>query len=192
MEISFDIISAWLTRISWRDALDIGLVALVLYRVILLIKGTRAVSVVYGLVLLVVIYYVSGELGLYTLHWLLANFLGSIFLLLIILFQQDVRKALAQVGAGTLWKRQEVEERVLDELVLALVKMARNRTGALVVIEKNVPLGEIISRGVELKARLSTDLLLSIFNTEAPLHDGAVVIRNNRIEAAACILPLAV
>ena len=192
MDISLELLFSWLTRISWRDALDISLVALVLYRVILLIKGTRAVSVVYGLVLLVVIYYVSGELGLYTLHWLLANFLGSIFLVVVILFQQDVRKALAQVGAGTLWKRQEVEERVLDELVLALVKMAGNRTGALVVIEKNVPLGEIISKGVELKARLSTDLLLSIFNTEAPLHDGAVIIRNNRIEAAACILPLAV
>lgn len=192
MNYSFDIFFSWLSRISWRDALDIGLVALVLYRLILLIKGTRAVSVVYGLVLLVVIYYVSGELGLFTLHWLLANFLGSIFLVVIILFQQDVRKALAQFGAGTFWKRRELEERVLDELILALVKMGESRTGALVVIEKNVPLGEIVSKGVELKARLSTDLLLSIFNTQAPLHDGAVVIRGNRIEAAACILPLAV
>lgn len=177
---------------GWRDLLDIGLVAFILYRLILLVRGTRAVSIIYGLVLLLIIYYLSGELGLYTLHWLLANFLGSIFLVVIILFQQDIRKALSEMGAGRLWKRTQIRKEILDELIIVLMEMARKHIGALVVLEKNVPLGDIIDKGVTLDAKFSRDLLLSIFTPETPLHDGAVIIRGKKIIAAACILPLAV
>jgi len=179
-------------RISWRELLDIGLVAFIFYRVILLVRGTRAVSVIYGLVLLLVVYYLSGEFGLFTLNWLLANFLGSIFLVVIILFQRDVRKALSQVGAGGLWRRSKAGEDVVNQLASALLGMAEKRVGALVVIEKNVPLGDVVDRGVKLSARISRDLLLTIFFPDSPLHDGAVIISGDEILAAGCILPLAV
>jgi len=178
-------------QISWREVADVAIVAFIFYRLILLIRGTRAVSVFWGLVLVVVVYYLSGQLGLLTLNWLLANFLGSIFLVVIILFQRDIRIALSQVGAGRLW-RQEVQEDVFTQLVAAMLALASKRVGALVVIEKNVPLGDILERGVELDAKISTDLLRTIFNTSTPLHDGAAVIRRGRLAAAGCILPLAV
>ncbi len=179
-------------QFGWRDIVDIVVVAFIIYRVILLVKGTRAVSVFYGLLLLLVIYYFSGEFGLHTLHWLLANFLGSLFLVIIILFQRDIRKALAEMGAGRLWFKSRPGLVILDELILALVAMAQKRIGALVVIEKNTPLGDVVESGVELDSSFSKDLLETIFYPNTPLHDGAVVIRDDKIVAAGCILPLAV
>lgn len=178
-------------RITWRDLLDIFLVAFILYHIIQLVKGTRAVSVVYGLVLVLLVYFLSEAVGLYTLNWLLANFLGSFFLVVIILFQQDIRKALSQVGAGgRFWRRSIVREEVLNELILALSTLSKSRIGALVVIEKNIPLGDVIERGVRVDAQVGKELLVSIFYPNTPLHDGAVVIRGMRIAAASCILPL--
>ncbi len=181
-----------LIQLGWRDIVDIVVVAFIIYRVILLVKGTRAVPVFYGLLLLLVIYYFSGEVGLDTLHWLLANFLGSLFLVIIILFQRDIRKALAEMGAGRLFFRTKPGLAILDELILSLVSMAQKRIGALVVIEKNTPLGDVLESGVELKADFSKDLLETIFYPNTPLHDGAVIIQGNKIVAAGCILPLAV
>ncbi|THB66041.1 MAG: TIGR00159 family protein [Desulfovibrio sp.] len=176
--------------LGWRDILDISIVTVILYRVILLVRGTRAVSVVYGLLLLVLFYFISEALGLYTLNWLLANFLGSIFLVVVILFQQDIRKALSVVGAGRFWRRDSVHEEVLNQLVAAMVALAKGRIGALVVIEKSVPLGDVTERGVVLGAKVSKDLLMTIFYPSTPLHDGAVIIKDDEITAAACILPL--
>jgi uncharacterized protein (TIGR00159 family) len=180
----------WL-RANWRDILDVALVSFVYYRLILLVKGTRALSAIYGLVLVLLAYYASDRLGLVTLSWLLANFLGSIFLVVIILFQRDIRKGLADFGAGRLlWRRDKGRETVLDALVEALTSMAGTRTGALVVLEKNVPLGDVVEHGVEIGAKCSTELLLTIFHPGTPLHDGAVIVKNDRIAAAGCILPL--
>ncbi|NCC25240.1 MAG: TIGR00159 family protein [Deltaproteobacteria bacterium] len=179
-------------QMSWRDAVDILLVAFVYYRIILMVKGTRAVSVIIGLLLILIVYYMAGEFGFYTLHWLLTNFLGSIFLVVIILFRRDIRKALSEMGAGRFWRSPKLEEQVLNELVLALVQMARERIGALVVLEKRVPLGDVTERGVELQAKLSKDLLLTIFHPDTPLHDGAVIVQRGLVKAAGCILPLAV
>jgi uncharacterized protein (TIGR00159 family) len=176
--------------ISVRDLVDIGLVTFAFYRLILLIKGTRAVTVIYGLVLILVIYYLSEEFGLFTLNWLLANFLGSLFLVIIIFFQQDIRKALSELGAGSLWRRHKVSDRLVNEVVFAALNMAKSRIGALIVFERGVPLGDIIARGVEIRAGLTRELLVTIFYPNTPLHDGAVVIREGRIEAAGCILPL--
>lgn len=177
--------------ITWREILDIALVAFVFYRIILLVRGTRAVSVIWGLVFIIAVFFASGEFGLTTLHWLLQNFLGSFFLVVIILFQQDIRKALAQVGAGSLWRRSTIDDEDVNQIVAALVSMAEKRVGALVVIEKNVPLGDLTDRGVPMDARISRDLLMSIFFPDNPLHDGAVIVRGGRILAAGCILPLA-
>lgn len=179
-------------QITWRDILDILLVGYIFFRIILLIKGTRAVSVIYGLLLIVMAYFAAGQFGLYTLNWLLGNFLGSIFLVVIILFRRDIRKALAVMGATTIFKKDTVQSVVLEDLILALVQMAKNKTGALVIIERNISLSDVVSGGIELHANFSKDLLLTIFHPDTPLHDGAVIIRENRIEAAACILPLAV
>lgn len=179
-------------QVTWRDILDVVLVGYIFFRLILLIKGTRAVSVVYGLLLVVIAYFAAGQFGLYTLNWLLGNFLGSIFLVVIILFRRDIRKALAAMGATTIFKKDAVRSEVLDELILALVQMAKTRTGALIVIERNIPLSDVVSGGIELDALFSKDLLLTIFHLDTPLHDGAVIIRDNKVHAAACILPLAV
>lgn len=179
-------------QLGWRDIVDIIVVAFIIYRVIILVKGTRAVSVFYGLLLLLVIYYFSGEFGLHTLHWLLANFLGSLFLVIIILFQRDIRKALAEMGAGRLFFRSRPGLAILDELILSLVSMAQKRIGAIVVIEKNTPLGDVVESGVEINSLFSKDILETIFYPNTPLHDGAVIIRGDKIVAAGCILPLAV
>jgi len=177
-------------QIGLRDVIDIGLVTFAFYCVILLVKGTRAVSVIYGLLLVVVVYYLSEEFGLFTLNWLLTNFLGSLLLVIIILFQADIRKALSQLGAGSLWRRRKVSVQLLNEVVLAALSMAKSRIGALIVFERSIPLGEVIARGVEIKAGVSRELLVTIFSHNTPLHDGAVIIREGRIEAAGCILPL--
>ncbi len=188
----FDFLYSLKQQFSWQDCIDILLVAFIFYRLILLIRGTRAVSVIYGLFLLLLVYYGSGVFGLYTLHWLLGHFLGSIFLVIFILFQKDIRKALSAMGAGRFWRRTRVNKEVLDELIRAIMDMSRTRTGALVVIERGTPLGDIIERGIEIDGVVSKDLLLSIFYPDTPLHDGAVIIRNDKIVAAGCILPLAV
>ncbi|UZP68664.1 diadenylate cyclase CdaA [Desulfovibrio mangrovi] len=178
--------------VGWRDIVDIGLVTLLFYRIILMVKGTRAVSAIYGLLLVLVVYFVSEEVGLYTLHWLLANFLGSIFLVIIVLFQRDIRRALTEMGARGFWRKKVVEDDLLNEVVGAVLSMAQRRVGALVVLERNVPLGDTVERGIPLDAKVTKELLISIFQTSTPLHDGAVVIRGGRLGAAGCILPLAV
>jgi len=180
-------------HISWREILDIAIVTYVFYRGLLLIHGTRAVSVLHGFLLILILYYLSGEFGLNTLHWLLTNFLSSIFLVIIILFQADIRKALSTVGAAGFFRRKPraaMSEFVLDECVLAVTEMARSKTGALIVFERRVLLGDYIQKGVELSAKLSKELLGTIFFPDTPLHDGAVIVRGETIVAAGCIMPL--
>jgi TIGR00159 family protein len=173
-----------------REILDIGIVALIYYYLILLVRGTRAVAVIYGLVLVLFVFHLSDVFGLYTLNWLLTNFLGSIFLVVIILFQSDIKKALAQVGAGPLWRKPDLREETLDQLVQSVMTMSRIKMGAIIVLERTMPLGDIVERGVEIDSRLSKELLLTIFHYDTPLHDGAVIVRKGRLAAAACILPL--
>ncbi len=178
--------------LGWRDILDIALVTLLFYRVILMVKGTRAVSAIYGLLLVLVVYFLAEEVGLYTLHWLLGNFLGSIFLVIIVLFQRDIRRALTEMGARGFWRKQVVEDDLLNEVVGAVLSLAQRRVGALIVLERNVPLGDTVERGVPLDAKVTKELLVTIFQTSTPLHDGAVVVRSGRLSAAGCILPLGV
>ncbi|NDV23464.1 diadenylate cyclase CdaA [Desulfovibrio sp. JC022] len=178
-------------QISWKELLDIGLVAIVYFYIILLVRGTRAAAVIWGLLLVLLVYYISDVFGLYTLNWLLTNFLSSIFLVIIVLFQRDIRKGLAQMGAGRLWRKKDFEIAVIDEICSAMDSMARQKIGALLVIQKNVPLGDILEKGVEVNGQVSKQLLINIFWPDTPLHDGAVVINSNKIVAASCILPLA-
>lgn len=180
-------------HLSWRDFLDIAAVTFVFYQALLLVRGTRAATVLHGFLLILVVYYLSDLFGLNTLHWLLTNFLGSIFLVIIILFQADIRKGLSSVGTRGFFRarrREEVSEAALDAIVLAVFQMARSRTGALIVFERLVPLGDWTARGVELMARPSSELLGTIFFPDTPLHDGAVIIQGETVAAAGCILPL--
>lgn len=179
--------------LSWREALDIALVGFIFYRLILMVRGTRAVSVIHGIVVVLLAYYLSGEFGLFTLHWLLTNFLSSFFLVLVILFQADIRKGLSEVGLR--WfggaKRGGVAAETVEKLVAALRLLADRRIGALVVLERGVPLGDLAAKGVEMTAPVNADVLLTLFNTQSPLHDGAVLVQSGQVSAVACILPLA-
>ncbi|MGE4263439.1 MAG: diadenylate cyclase CdaA [Desulfovibrio sp.] len=174
----------------WREVLDILLVAGIYAYIIHLVRGTRAVAVIYGLVLVLLVYYLSNELGLYSLNWLLTNFLGSIVLIVIILFQGDLRRALAQMGAGRFWKKAQLSDAIVDELAQAVLALAKAKVGALIVIERYEPLGDVAERGVPMDAVITASLLSTIFQVGTPLHDGAVIIRRGRIAAAGCILPL--
>lgn len=178
---------------DWRDALDIALVSVLLYQVIQLLRGSRALAVLSGLGLLTALYFVARALGLYTLSWLLQYIFGSLFILIVVIFQSDIRQALGEMGTHRIFHRRELLQSGVDEVVQACMEMARLRVGALIVIERSMRLGDMIKReGVRLDALLSCQLLMNIFYPKAPLHDGAVVISKGRIMAAGCILPLAV
>lgn len=178
--------------IDWRDALDIAVVSVLLYQVIQMLRGSRAMAVLTGLGLLTLLYFLSNALGLYTLTWLLQHIFSSLFILIVVIFQTDIRQALGEMGANHFFRKSAIKDTGVEEVVTACVEMARLRVGALIVVERSMRLGDMIKReGVRIDAQLSRQLLMNIFYPKAPLHDGAVVISRGRITAAACILPLA-
>lgn len=145
-----------------------------------------------GLFLLFVIYAVAKFIGLFTLSWLLENFFGSLFLVIVILFSADIRQALAGLSVRSLFKKREsVSENTVQILVSTCELLARKRIGAIIVLEREVKLGDLLSRGVKLDALLSREILHTIFFPNTALHDGAVIINTQgRIVAASCVLPL--
>ncbi len=181
--------------VSWRDAVDILLVTVILYRVIIFVQGTRAVAAIHGLFLLIIFFFLIRPLGLNTTTWLLGTFLSSLVLIVIIVFQRDIRMGLTYMGSSrsfflSLLGRQKRHEDVIEEVVAAALYMAQRRIGALIVLEGNVPLGDMAQGGVDIQARVSKELLITIFWDGSPLHDGAVVLRGDLLSAAGCILPL--
>ena len=181
-----------LSLIRWQDVLDILIVTAIIYRVLLIIKGTRAAQMLIGIGVLFVALLFSKYLGLYTIDWIIHSLWAQIVLALIILFQPEIRKTLAHMGeARFLPSFASVEElRYLEEIVKGTVALANRKIGALIVIEKERSLYDIIEMGTQLDARVSRELLLSIFHPTSPIHDGAIVIRGNRVIAAGCFLPL--
>ena len=178
--------------VGWRDVLDIALVALVIYNLLLLIRGTRAVQIILGIIFIAVAYYVAGAAQLLTLQELLAKFLLVLPFAVIVLFQQEIRHALASFGRNPLWglgAHRKVES-TIKEVVLASTSMADQKIGALMVIQRLEGLRNYIENGVTIDAQISYDLLINLFTPETPLHDGAVIIQQDRIAAAACFLPL--
>jgi len=174
------------------DVLDILIVSFILYRVFLLIKGTRAVQMVFGLGVLLLALIFSRWAGLFTLNWLVQSFMSQVVLVILVLFQPELRRALAHMGQNTLFSSLSPIEssKFLDEIVKAAVSLANRRIGALIVLERETDLRNIIDMGTPLEARVSKELLLSIFHPTSPLHDGAVVVQEGRIAAAGCFLPL--
>jgi diadenylate cyclase len=182
----FDIINT----IRWQDAVDILIVSYIIYRLILLIRGTRAVQMLLGLLVITILYFISIRLGLLTLHWLLKTFLSSILLIIIIVFQSDIRRALTQMGKSPFRKNHNVALDDLNEIISAAIYMARRRIGALIVMERQTGLRDYIETGFTLDARLFNELLIAIFLPSSPMHDGGVIIKDGRIHSAGCLLPL--
>ena len=177
--------------LRWQDVCDILIVSYLIYRIILLIRGTRAVQMLVGIAVLIVVYFGARELEFLTLYWLLGTFLSSIFLIIIIIFQRDIRRALTQVGQQTPFvKSHEDTIHALDEIVMATQRLSARKIGALIVIERETGLKDYLESSQTIDAHVSKELLLSIFHTESPLHDGGVVIRLGRILTAGCVLPL--
>lgn len=174
----------------WQDILDILVVAFIIHQLISIIRGTRSVQMVLGLGILFIVYFVAKVFDLSALMWLMQTFLSSILLIVIIVFQQDIRRALTQVGKSPFQKSMDVAEKELDEIIRSVFYLSKRRIGALIVIERETGLQDYIESGFDLDARLSRELLISIFMPVSPLHDGGVIINKGRIQSAGCILPL--
>ncbi|MCK4846673.1 MAG: diadenylate cyclase CdaA [Deltaproteobacteria bacterium] len=172
------------------DVIDIAVVAVILYWLMLFLKRTRAERMLWGLAIIVGVYFVSARLEFLTLHWILANFLGSIVIFIIVVFQQDMRRALVQMGRPFATREVAGSTAYLEEISKAVVTMSLARTGALIAIERGVDLSDFLESGVEVDAELSRELLLTVFNSSSALHDGAVIVRDGRLDRAGCILPL--
>lgn len=182
----------FLEILTWRDAIDILAVAIIIYNLLLLIRGTRAVQMLLGLFFLGLVYYVAILAELPTLQRILENLLIVLPFAIIVLFQQEIRRALASFGRNPLWglAKQEKVVAPFSEVVLAATTLSARRIGGLIVIERLHGLRNYIENGISLDAAVSYDLLINIFQPETPLHDGAVIIQDDRIAAAACFLPL--
>ena len=177
-----------------QDTLDIAFVAIIIYFVLRFIEGTRAVQMIFGLLSLVIIYFLSQNFDLFTINWLLGNFLSFIILIAVILFQHDLRRVLAAIGRSPFllhFHPVKSNKNIVDEIVKAASYLSSNMIGGLIAIERNNNLGDFVEIGTEIDAKLSTQLIISIFNTASPLHDGAVIISNDKILSAGSFFPLA-
>lgn len=178
-----------------RYAIDILLVTYVIYKLIMLIRGTRAVQLLKGIVVIVVTWLLSKYFELKTLHWLMSQAFTFGVLALVIIFQPELRRALEQLGRGKLFSRtQSLSDNSLQKTVQEVAKsityMAKRRIGALLVIERETGLNDYVETGIPIEGKVTSELLINIFIPNTPLHDGAVIIRKDRILAAACYLPL--
>jgi uncharacterized protein (TIGR00159 family) len=174
-----------------QDAIDILIIAYVIYRIIDLIRGTRAVQMLIGLGVVFLIYLSSQSFQLYTLNWILDNFLSSILLVIVVIFQDDIRRALTRVGSRTFMGREpQLQQQDLEEIVRAAVSLASKKIGGLIVIQREVGLNQYMEVGTHLDAQVRRELIVSIFLPASPIHDGALIIHQGRIIAAGCFLTL--
>jgi uncharacterized protein (TIGR00159 family) len=180
-----------LGNVSWLDLLDIILVAFIIYRIILLIKGTIAIRLLSGLAVLFLLFITSQILGLQTLYWILDNFFGAILLILVVVFQHDIRRALSSMGRGGFLKdRGDGFSELVEELVTSADMMAKRKIGALIVLEREVDVENYLEVGTEIDAKVSSEIITSIFLPYSPIHDGAVIIQKGKLTKAGCFLPL--
>ncbi|MDD5541596.1 MAG: diadenylate cyclase CdaA [Acidobacteriia bacterium] len=180
------------SHMTWNDALDILIVAVIIYQVLVLLRGTRGAQMALGIVVVIVFYYISRRWHLETVQWILTNLLPFFFLAIIIIFQVEIRRGLMSIGKNPFWRSltpARISD-VYDEIVLTAITLASQRIGGLLVIEREVGLKNYIESGVAVNAQLTYDLLMTIFNPHTPLHDGAVIVQHDKISAAACFLPL--
>ncbi|MGE0042509.1 MAG: diadenylate cyclase CdaA [Vicinamibacterales bacterium] len=191
----------WLNELFKRpavtgwDVLDILIVSIVVYELLKLIRGTRAVQIAIAIAFIAGLFYLSRGFQLETLNWLIRNVVGYVVFAAIVLLQADIRRALVHIGRAPFFRRferTESDDDTIEELVVAASSLAAKRTGAIIVVERAIGLRNYIESGIPLDARLTYDLLVSIFQVTSPLHDGAVIVQGDRVAAAACFLPLTV
>lgn len=179
-----------------RYLIDILLVTYVIYKLIMLLRGTRAVQLLKGIMVIVVTWLLSKYFELTTLHWLMSQAFTFGVLALVIIFQPELRRALEQLGRGKLFSRssstqeEELVTRMVQEVVKAVYYMAKRRIGALIVIERETGLNDYVETGIPIGGKVSNELLINIFIPNTPMHDGAVIIRKDLVLAAGCYLPL--
>lgn len=184
-------------RIRITDLLDILIVAVIIYELLLLTRHTRGSALLKGLFLLLIISLLSNLFGFVSLNWLLRAILQNGAIVLVILFQPEFRKALERMGSSRVFRKQsrkgldEERDTIISEIIQTIMDLSKRRVGALIVFEQQTGLQDVIETGTKLNAEISAPLLENIFEPNTPLHDGAVVIREREIMAAACILPLA-
>ena len=181
--------------IGWWDLVDILVVSALIYEILKLIRGTRAVQMAVGGGFIAALFYISRWGHLETVNWLVRNMVGYLVFAVIVLFQSDIRRALAHLGRAPFFRyfaKPESAEESIEELVVAASMLSAQRIGAIVAIERQIGLRNYIEGGIPLDAVLTYDLVLSIFQPSSPLHDGAVIVQDDRVAAAACFLPLTV
>ena len=181
---------------NWQDILDIVVVSVIIYQLLLLIKGTRAVQLIKGLFVLLIISVLSRTLGLTTLTWMLDQVWTMLVVALPVVFQPELRRALEQIGRGKFITMHsnaltaEDYKKLIEELIRCTQVLSQSRIGALIVIEKETGIQELVETGVKIDGVVSSEFLVNIFIPKSPLHDGAVIIREDRVAAAGCFLPL--
>jgi diadenylate cyclase len=188
-------LSALVSRISIWDVIDILIVSILIYEALKLIRGTRATQMVIGSLLVLLLFYVSRRLPLPTVRWMVGALLTYVVFGAIVLFQSDIRRALAGLGQAPFFRylaRTTRAAETIEEVVTAAELLARRRIGGLIAIEREIGLRNFVESGIPVDATVSYDLLTTIFQPGTPLHDGAVIIQEDRIAAASCFLPLAV
>lgn len=181
-----------LGQVRWWDLLDIVLVWLVVYKVLLLIRRTGTVQMLSGLGVLAIGYILSIWLELFTFNWLLEKFFSNLFVIVVILFQGEIRRALAHIGSNPFFSDVSAvqETQIVEELARGIVQTAQRGYGGLVAIEREILVDYHIEMGTELESRVSAELITSIFHPASPMHDGAVLVRAGKIHSAGCFLPL--
>ena len=182
-------------RMSFQVVVDIAIVAFLIYEFMMMIRQTRASSVIVGMITVLAVAGLSTVFGLTALNWLVMGLVNYGVVVLIVLFQPELRKALEQIGRFWRFGRQEdvaegERERIVDEITQCMLNLSRRRVGALIVLEGRTGVQDLTDQGTALDARITAGLLINIFEPNTPLHDGAVIIRGGRILAAACVLPL--
>ncbi|MDP8224632.1 MAG: diadenylate cyclase CdaA, partial [Candidatus Lernaella stagnicola] len=190
MEI-FDTLKSTFSGINLIDLLDIFIVAFIIYRLLVLIQGTRALQILVGLVVIIAVFLMSNLLGFYTLNWILSTFLGSLILVVVVLFQPEIRRTLARFARNPFAATSIPSVEFVEELVRSTTALTNRRIGALIVLERETGLNEYVEEGIQLDAGVSRELIVSVFLPSSPIHDGAVIIRAGRIVAAGCFFPLA-
>ena len=185
-------------RNGWRsllDVADVAIVAFLIYEFLKLIRRTRAVQMVFGAAVVVALYHLSELAPLPTVNRLISDMLGYVVFAAIVLFQADIRRALSSLGRAPFFQyltRPTVTDETVEEVVVAATRLARGRVGAIIAIERETGLRNYIESGIPIDATVTYDLLVSVFQPASPLHDGAVIIHEDRVAAAACFLPLTV
>lgn len=183
---------SFLQNVTPADIVDLTVVSYIIYQCLLIIRGTRAVQMVVGVGTLLIFYYASLSFKLYSLNWILANFFDNLFIILVVIFQDNIRNALVTVGGFKLFGQVAPvqTDTVVEEVVAACGAMGRERTGALIVFERRNGLLNYRATGTYLDCRIHSDVIYSIFQKNSPLHDGAMIINGDKIGAAGCFLPL--